>query len=118
MKEKLTAVSTSAWIAAMLLGALPALAGEPGIAGWPVTGGFLGTLDARLIALDLATGKRCSGFGNGGDVDLLQGIENVVDPWEYNVTSPPTVVGDVVVVGSSIADIIRRIQPSGAVRGF
>ena len=79
---------------------------------------FIATLDARLIALDLADGKPCSGFGRSGEVNLLDGIEHVVDPWEYNVTSPPTVVGDVVAVGSSIADIIRRIQPSGAVRGY
>ena len=79
---------------------------------------FLATLDARLIALDLADGAPCGGFGQRGEVNLLDGIENVADPWEYNATSPPTVVGDVVVVGSSIADIIRRIQPSGAVRGF
>ncbi|MGH7898951.1 MAG: pyrroloquinoline quinone-dependent dehydrogenase, partial [Candidatus Binatia bacterium] len=71
-----------------------------------------------LIALDLERGTPCPSFGDRGTVDLLRGIENVVDPWEYNMTSPPTVVADVVVVGSSIADIIRRIQPSGAVRGF
>jgi quinoprotein glucose dehydrogenase len=79
---------------------------------------FLATLDARLIALDLANGQRCTSFGRGGEVNLLDGIENVVDPWEYNVTSPPTVVGNIIVVGSSIADIVRRIQPSGAVRAY
>jgi len=79
---------------------------------------FLATLDARLVALDLADGKRCTAFGAGGEINLLDGIEGVVDPWEYNVTSPPTVVGDVVIVGSSIADIVRRIEPSGAVRAF
>jgi quinoprotein glucose dehydrogenase len=79
---------------------------------------FLATLDARLIALDPATGQRCASFGRSGEVNLLDGIENVVDPWEYNVTSPPTVVGDIIVVGSSIADIVRRIQPSGAVRAY
>jgi quinoprotein glucose dehydrogenase len=97
-----------------------------GVAHWRGAGGdgpcagriFLATLDARLVALDVATGKPCADFGHGGEIDLLEGIENVVDPWEYNVTSPPTVVGDAVVVGSSIADIVRRVQPSGAVRAF
>jgi quinoprotein glucose dehydrogenase len=79
---------------------------------------FLATLDARLIALDAASGEPCEDFGHSGAVDLLEGIENVVDPWEYNVTSPPTVVDDVVIVGSSIADEVRRIQPSGAVRAY
>ncbi len=79
---------------------------------------FLGTLDARLIALDVASGEPCVDFGTDGTVNLLDGIEHLVDAWEYNVTSPPTVVGDNVMVGSSIADEIRRIQPSGAVRAY
>jgi quinoprotein glucose dehydrogenase len=79
---------------------------------------FFGTLDARLIALDVKTGRPCADFGNGGTINLLEGIERVVDSWEYNITSPPTVVGDNVIVGSSIADIVRRAMPSGAVRAF
>ena len=79
---------------------------------------FLATLDGRLIALDARTGQPCADFGEEGTVNLLDGIEGLVDPWEYNVTSPATVVGDAVIVGSAIADIIRRIQPSGAVRAY
>ncbi len=79
---------------------------------------FLATLDARLIALDVTTGRPCADFGTSGQIDLTHGIEGLVDPWEYNVTSSPAVVGDFIVVGSSIADMIRRIQPSGAVRAF
>ncbi|MCI0417696.1 MAG: pyrroloquinoline quinone-dependent dehydrogenase [Acidobacteria bacterium] len=79
---------------------------------------FLGTLDARLIALDAAAGHPCRGFGKEGSVNLLAGIEPLVDFWEYNVTSPPTIVGNNVIVGSSIADEVRRIQPSGAVRAY
>lgn len=79
---------------------------------------YLGTLDGRLIALDIATGLPDPGFGSMGQINLLAGIEGLVDPWEYNLTSPPTVVGDIVVVGSSIADMVRRIQPSGHVRAF
>jgi quinoprotein glucose dehydrogenase len=79
---------------------------------------FLGTLDARLFALDAATGKPCSDFGAGGNVDLLAGLAPVHDPWEYNVTSPGTVVGDVLVLGSSIADTLRPDAPPGDVRAF
>lgn len=79
---------------------------------------LLGTLDARLIALDAATGMPCTDFGDNGTANLLEGIEPLVDPWEYNLTSPPTVVGDRVIVGSSVADMIRRVQPPGAVRGY
>jgi quinoprotein glucose dehydrogenase len=98
-----------------------------GVAWWPGSGAeqgpcssriFLAALDARLIALDAATGEPCRDFGEGGSIDLKEGIANLSDPTEYTVTSPPVIVGDVVVVGSSIADFFRRIQPSGEVRGF
>ena len=72
-------------------------------------------MDARLIALNFATGQRCANLGTRGEVNPLDGIEHLVDDWEFNVTSPPTVVGNVVVVGSSLADEVCRIQPSGAV---
>jgi quinoprotein glucose dehydrogenase len=97
-----------------------------GVAYWsdPAAGGacarriFVGTIDARLIALDAVTGKPCADFAAGGTIDLLVGISPMVDAWEYNITSPPTVVGDVVVVGSSIADTLRRVAPPGDVRAF
>lgn len=79
---------------------------------------YLGTLDARLFALDAVTGKPCEDFGDHGVVNLLEGLAPMIDPWEYNVTSPPTIVGDRVIVGAAIADLIRRIQPPGAVRAF
>jgi len=79
---------------------------------------FLATLDARLIALDAATGERVADFGANSEVDLTRGIAPLTDPWEYNVTSPPLVVGDVVVVGSSIADLVRAKSPPGDVRAF
>ncbi|MEX2204965.1 MAG: PQQ-binding-like beta-propeller repeat protein [Myxococcota bacterium] len=90
--------------------------GPPGPAAKPRV--FLGTLDARLLALDAATGERVADFGTNGEVDLTQGIAPLTDPWEYNVTSPPLVVGDVVVVGSSIADLVRAKSPPGDVRAF
>ncbi|MFI5321234.1 MAG: pyrroloquinoline quinone-dependent dehydrogenase [Myxococcota bacterium] len=79
---------------------------------------FLATLDARLFALDAATGKPCAGFGSDGALNLLEGIAPVYDSWEYNVTSPGTVVGDLLVVGSSIADTLRPDSPPGDVRAF
>ena len=64
---------------------------------------FLGTLDARLIAIDADTGKACRDFGSGGDVDLSKDIPRYRKR-DYSVTSPPTVVDDLVIVGSSIGD--------------
>ena len=74
---------------------------------------FLGTLDARLIALDAATGIPCTDFGRKGQVDLSAGIR-VYRKRDYSVTSPPTVVGDLVIVGSSIGDNLE----SGVVRAY
>jgi quinoprotein glucose dehydrogenase len=78
----------------------------------------LTTIDARLFTLDAATGRPCADFGAGGQVDLKRGIPNIIRPGEYEETSPPAVVGDVVIVGSSIADNDRVASPSGVVRAF
>ncbi len=77
----------------------------------------LGTLDARLIALDGGTGQPCADFGVRGAVNLLQGMGGVSTD-EYEVTSAPTVVGNVVVTGSSIGDNRHVDEPRGVVRGF
>jgi len=74
------------------------------------------TLDARLIALDAATGKPCTDFGSGGEVDL-RGVANFRAGW-YHLTSPPVVLDGVVVVGSAIDDNVRVDMPDGVVRGF
>jgi quinoprotein glucose dehydrogenase len=78
---------------------------------------FLGTLDARLVAVDADTGQPCHGFGRDGVVDLRAGLGDV-RPGEYGVTSPPTVIGDVVAVGALVADGRRTGEPGGVVRGF
>jgi quinoprotein glucose dehydrogenase len=80
---------------------------------------FIATIDARLIALDAATGTPCAGFGRDGEVDLTEGLRNPPNHLgEYQVTSPPAVIGDRVIVGSAIADNQRVDAPSGAVRAF
>ena len=76
---------------------------------------FLTTLDARLIALDARTGERCPGFA---DVNLREGVQPLVEQREFNLTSPGTVVGDLIVVGSSVPDLIRANAPHGIVRAF
>jgi quinoprotein glucose dehydrogenase len=78
---------------------------------------FLGTLDARLIALDAATGKPCVDFGAEGQVDLSKGVGDV-ERSEYQVTSPPAIISDLVIVGSAIGDNRRVKETSGAVRAF
>jgi quinoprotein glucose dehydrogenase len=53
---------------------------------------FVGTLDARLIALDGANGKPCADFGDKGEIFLDRDIRVLDDEWvNYTVTSPPVV---------------------------
>jgi quinoprotein glucose dehydrogenase len=77
---------------------------------------FEATVDARVIALDAATGRPCAGFGEGGEVRMATGP--LTRPGEFQVTSAPVVARDVVVVGSSIDDNQRVDAPSGVVRAF
>ncbi|HKU87682.1 MAG TPA: pyrroloquinoline quinone-dependent dehydrogenase [Casimicrobiaceae bacterium] len=79
---------------------------------------FVATIDARLIALDAATGTPCSDFGERGQVDLARGIAHSGRRREYAVTSAPAITNDLVIVGSSIADNERVDSPSGVVRAF
>jgi len=79
---------------------------------------FLGTNDARLIALDAETGEPCAEFGDGGEVDLNPGVGEQRWYGEYQLTSPPAVVGDLVVVGSAVSANNRTTAPSGVVRAF
>ena len=77
----------------------------------------MNTLDARLIAVDVATGQLCSDFGNDGIVDLTVGLGRTAPGW-YAPTSPPTIVRNIAVVHSQVRDGQRRDAPSGVVRGY
>jgi quinoprotein glucose dehydrogenase len=78
---------------------------------------LVATLDRRLIALDARRGRLCAGFGNGGTVDLAVGLY-VPNKQYLEYTSPPVVVGDNAILGSSVADNQGIDAPSGAVRAF
>jgi quinoprotein glucose dehydrogenase len=88
--------------------------GEPGACGKRI---FSGTLDSQLIALDADSGRPCDAFGREGRVDLREGIGDAPN-WEYYPTSPPLVLGDLVVIGALVADNVRVDAPSGVVRAF
>src|SRR5580700_3936177 len=72
--------------------------------------------DARLVALDAATGIPCADFGDKGEVSLRDVPR--YRPGQYHMTSPPAVIDDLVVVGSAINDNNRVDMPSGVVRAF
>lgn len=103
-----------------------------GVAYWRGTGGgaaersapgscetriLFGTVDARLLALDAISGTPCPSFGDSGVVRLDAGIGHV-QTGQYGVTSPPVIVGDLVVVGSSMGDNRRVDLESGVVRAY
>ena len=75
------------------------------------------TNDARLIALDLETGRRCAGFGKDGEVRIEPG-KPLIWLGEWQMTSAPTVYADLIIVGSSIGDNQRVDEPRGTVRAF
>ena len=70
-----------------------------------------------LVALDAATGSPVEGFGESGRVNLSAGLGP--PRLSYRWTGVPLVVGDVVIVGSSMSDDppVQR-QPRGDVRGY
>ena len=72
-----------------------------------------------LLSIDPKTGRPDPEFGNAGRVDLKKGLGRTIDPSLYAVSSPPIVVGDVVVIGSAMTEGTDfREAPPGHVRGF
>ena len=85
---------------------------------------FMATNDARLVSVDAKTGAACSDFkdhqGEGskpGEINVGAEVE-LYWPGEYQITSPPVVLNDVVIIGSAISDNARVEAPSGVVKAF
>jgi quinoprotein glucose dehydrogenase/quinate dehydrogenase (quinone) len=78
---------------------------------------LIGTLDDRLVAIDRATGQPCHDFGRDGMVDLTEGL-GLTPPGYHYVTSPPTIVGGVAVVGSFVLDNQSNDEAPGVVRAY
>lgn len=78
---------------------------------------FMGTNDGRLVSIDASTGKLCADFGDHGGVTIDPGMD-LVWPGEFQITSPPVVLNDTVIVGSSISDNVRVIAPKGVIRAY
>ena len=78
---------------------------------------FMGTNDARLIALDARSGVPCADFGANGEIRIDIGMP-LEWPGEFQITSPPVIARDTVIVGSAIADNRRVEAPAGTVRAF
>ncbi|MES2893797.1 MAG: PQQ-binding-like beta-propeller repeat protein [Bacteroidota bacterium] len=77
----------------------------------------------HLIALDAATGQPVNGFGVNGIVDLKKGLSNDTAVLNATIgsTSPPVIINDVIVIGSSfpvgLAPVSRK-QVRGDILGY
>ncbi len=87
---------------------------------------FWGTGDGFLIAVDAKTGLPAEEFGDHGRVDLTDGLpraprerRDILNLLPISSQSPPLVVRDTVIVGSSINDrALTREAPPGWVRAY
>nr|WP_317615379.1 glucose/quinate/shikimate family membrane-bound PQQ-dependent dehydrogenase [Halomonas elongata] len=78
---------------------------------------FMPTSDARLIAVDPATGARCSNFADNGELDLLHNMPFKQAGFYYS-TSPPVVADGKVIVAGSVNDNYAVDSPSGVIRAY
>ena len=77
----------------------------------------------RMVALNAATGRRIAGFGDDGIVDLMQNMDQEIDPLggSIGLHATPLVAGDTIVIGAahvpgSAPASMRNTK--GYVRGF
>ncbi|APX25873.1 quinoprotein glucose dehydrogenase (plasmid) [Salipiger profundus] len=75
---------------------------------------YLGTMDARLFAVDADTGEQCENFADGGVLDVNQ-WNTVNDRWPLSLLQPPTIVGDHVVIGWAGNDWDWAEAPPGSI---
>jgi quinoprotein glucose dehydrogenase len=75
------------------------------------------TLDARLIAVDAATGRPCADFGVNGQVDTKVGLGRVY-PGMASITAAPVIVRGVIVTGRQVLDNERNDAPSGVIQAY
>ena len=71
----------------------------------------------RLFELDAKTGRLCTDFGQGGYVDLRQGM-GVIPPGFHFITSPPMVMDGRLMLSGWVYDNQTEGEPSGVIRAF
>jgi quinoprotein glucose dehydrogenase len=76
-----------------------------------------GTPDGRLVAVDAETGRPCDGFGQGGSVDLRDGVADAWPRAALSVTSPPAIYRDLVISGTAVQEF-PALGPAGDVRAY
>lgn len=78
---------------------------------------YLPTSDARLIALDAATGAICESFAEGGTLQLGQGMRYNPAGYYYS-TSPPVIAAGKIIIGGAVNDNYSIRSQSGVIRAF
>ena len=73
----------------------------------------------RLVALDAKTGRLIPEFGKYGIVDLHEDLDRPAPPpGQIGLSSPPLVIGDIVIVGAALARSSTKEYIAGFVRGY
>jgi quinoprotein glucose dehydrogenase len=73
----------------------------------------------RLFAVDAKTGKPAAAFGSAGAARLTENLGRDVPPLHTQVTSPPVVYRNLVMIGTGIPDRLQyRGDPVGTVQAF
>ncbi|MCV9963394.1 glucose/quinate/shikimate family membrane-bound PQQ-dependent dehydrogenase [Pararhizobium sp. BT-229] len=78
---------------------------------------YLPTSDARLIALDAATGQVCTSFADQGTLHLEAGMKFNPAGYYYS-TSPPVITGGKIIIGGAVNDNYSTEEQSGVIRAF
>lgn len=89
-----------------------AAAPQPGMACQKMV--YIGTMDAKLHAVDADTGKKCEGFADGGVLDINQ-WNKVNAKWPLSILQPPTVYKDTLFIGWAGKDWAEAQDPPGTV---
>jgi quinoprotein glucose dehydrogenase len=75
---------------------------------------YIGTMDAKLHAVDADTGRACADFAAGGVLDVnAWNTENA--KWPLSLLQPPTVFGDTLFLGWAGKDWAEAEAPPGTV---
>ncbi|MBS0248379.1 MAG: pyrroloquinoline quinone-dependent dehydrogenase [Proteobacteria bacterium] len=75
---------------------------------------YIGTMDAKLYAVDADSGKPCDGFANKGMLDLNQ-WNTLNNKWPLSILQPPTVYKDTLFIGWAGKDWADAEAPPGTV---
>ncbi|GAA4228231.1 quinoprotein glucose dehydrogenase [Sagittula marina] len=75
---------------------------------------YIGTMDARLFAVDANNGVPCEEFADGGQLDVNQ-WNTTNDKWPLSLLQPPTAYGDQLFVGWAGKDWEYAEAPAGTV---